>query len=113
MLDSDIAGGERINRIGIRRGGIRQYFDFVLTSRGFGKAKPDEAIFKEALLLGEARNPEDAAHVGDDLEKDVIGARKIGMHGILLSRFNSPKVPGETSIKSLEDLFASLSFVPQ
>jgi putative hydrolase of the HAD superfamily len=59
--------------------------DAVLTSRLHGKTKPHEAIFLRMLELLDVR-PEEAAMVGDTLEDDVEGARRVGMRAVLVDR---------------------------
>ena len=59
--------------------------DAVLTSHAHGKEKPHETIFRRMLeLLGV--EPEEAVMVGDTLEDDIEGARRIGMRAVLVDR---------------------------
>jgi putative hydrolase of the HAD superfamily len=63
--------------------GIRDRFDVILDSARVGVEKPDPAIFRAALTtLGVA--PEEALHVGDLYDVDVVGARAAGIEAILL-----------------------------
>jgi putative hydrolase of the HAD superfamily len=65
--------------------GLRRQLDAVVSSGAFGVAKPDPAIFLEALRrVGIA--PEHALHVGDSLVDDVQGARAAGVEPVLLAR---------------------------
>ena len=64
---------------------IKKYFDFVLISALFGKAKPHRDIFSEALRLSGVR-PNEALHVGDSLEDDVQGAMESGIRALWLNR---------------------------
>jgi putative hydrolase of the HAD superfamily len=59
--------------------------DAVLTSRLHGKTKPHEGIFLRMLELLGVR-PEEAAMVGDTVEDDIEGARKVGMRAVLVDR---------------------------
>jgi HAD superfamily hydrolase (TIGR01458 family) len=45
--------------------------------------KPSRAYFESALVALDAR-PEDAVMVGDDVESDVGGAKRLGMRGVLV-----------------------------
>ncbi len=57
----------------------------VVISGEFGKAKPDPAIFEEALReLG--KSPDDTVFVGDSPASDIEGARKVGMHTAWLAQ---------------------------
>jgi putative hydrolase of the HAD superfamily len=59
--------------------GIGQYFDFVVTAASAGHAKPSPEIFTAALDEA-AVAAHEALHVGDDPERDVRGAARVGMH---------------------------------
>lgn len=64
---------------------IKKYFDFMLISALYGKAKPHQDIFSEALrLAGVSAN--EALHVGDSLEDDVQGAMSSGIRALWLNR---------------------------
>ncbi|XP_037654249.1 haloacid dehalogenase-like hydrolase domain-containing protein 3 [Choloepus didactylus] len=64
--------------------GLREHFDFVLTSEAAGWPKPDPRIFLEALRLAHLE-PDMVAHVGDSYRCDYQGARAVGMHGFLVT----------------------------
>ena len=85
--------------------GISSYIDCVATSGMAGAAKPDRALFKYALDLIDA-NPEQAVHIGDDYEGDVLGAINAGMVPIFIDREQKARIEDETitSITSLEEL---------
>lgn len=58
--------------------GIGHYFDFVVTAARAGAAKPSPQIFMTALDEAGVAATE-ALHVGDDPERDVVGAAQVGM----------------------------------
>ncbi|KAI5788393.1 HAD-like domain-containing protein [Geopyxis carbonaria] len=69
---------------------IDHLFDFVTLSYEVGYEKPDRRIFDAASRAGERvvkLNPwdkwEDRLHIGDDIVKDVRGARNAGWRGLL------------------------------
>lgn len=64
--------------------GIGQYFDFVVTAAEAGAPKPDARIFHLALAKAGAR-AQDTVHVGDDPERDVIGAGAVGMRTVWIN----------------------------
>ena len=64
---------------------IKKYFDFMLISALYGKAKPHRDIFLEALRLAGVQANE-ALHVGDSLEDDVQGAMTSGIRALWLNR---------------------------
>ena len=60
-------------------------FSVIVTSAGVGACKPDPVVFLHALeSLG--LDAGSVLHVGDDLESDALGARRAGLHGVLLDR---------------------------
>jgi FMN hydrolase / 5-amino-6-(5-phospho-D-ribitylamino)uracil phosphatase len=69
--------------------GLRAHVDFALISGEFGIAKPDPAIFQEALRLAGAC-AEDALFIGDSPEFDVAGARASGIRSVWVNRTGSP-----------------------
>ena len=64
--------------------GISSYFNFFLTSAEIGVCKPDPAIFEAAIDQANC-NPENIVHVGDDPERDVRGAARMGMRTIWIN----------------------------
>ncbi len=73
-----------------------QYFEFSLKSQDFPRAKPDPAMFKEAISrLG--IHPSECLHVGDDILHDVEGAKSIGMQA---AWFNRNNYPSDSQIKA-------------
>lgn len=62
---------------------LLQYFDFLVTSVEAKHEKPAPEIFRYALRKAGV-NASEAAHVGDDVNTDYFGARKVGMHSFLL-----------------------------
>lgn len=65
--------------------GLADYFDTIIASEAVGASKPHPEIFLRGLTaLGCA--PANAVHVGDDYWADVVGARSIGIHPVLLDR---------------------------
>jgi putative hydrolase of the HAD superfamily len=65
--------------------GLGPYLDFILASAVVGVAKPHPKIFQEALRRARVP-PEEALHVGDSVEDDVLGARGAGIQAIFLDR---------------------------
>jgi HAD superfamily hydrolase (TIGR01509 family) len=66
--------------------GLREHLDGVVDSAVVGSEKPDAAIFHHALDLVGAR-PERTLHVGDLYDVDVLGARRAGLHALLLDPY--------------------------
>jgi len=72
---------------GLASVGLREYFHAVVDSTRVGFEKPDPRIFTHALdLVGsEAAR---TLHVGDMAYADVVGARRAGVHVVLLDPYS-------------------------
>jgi putative hydrolase of the HAD superfamily len=64
---------------------LMHLFDVVAFSADLGVEKPDPAIFLEAIRKAGVE-PERAAHIGDNYEEDVQGARSANVKVVLLDR---------------------------
>lgn len=80
--------------------GLGALLDGVLTSAQAGARKPAPEIFHQALRLAGEVSPDQALHVGDDLQADYEGARAAGLRALLLAR-DGPPPPGIDSIPDL------------
>lgn len=67
--------------------GIGEYIDVTVTSGEIGVDKPDPRIFQAALKRAGVKAAE-AVLVGDQYKNDILGARGVGMKGILIDRHN-------------------------
>jgi HAD superfamily hydrolase (TIGR01509 family) len=67
--------------------GLRPYLSAVIDSKIAGYEKPDPRIFAHALEICGAR-AEHTLHVGDIYQADVTGARRAGIHAVLLDPFD-------------------------
>ncbi|XP_069984249.1 haloacid dehalogenase-like hydrolase domain-containing protein 3 isoform X2 [Penaeus vannamei] len=106
---------DRLDEI-LRQLGVRHYFDFVLCSYNVKVAKPDPEIFQHALVAAGGKiKPSEALHIGDDLQRDYLGARASGWQSFLV-RNNYPLicekgavVPDQTSMfTSLQELLPAI-----
>ena len=84
--------------------GLTPLLDGALSSAEVGAPKPDPRIFTRALALAGA-GPEEALHVGDDVQADVGGARAAGLEPVLIDREGGLEAPpGVRRISSLAEL---------
>jgi HAD superfamily hydrolase (TIGR01549 family) len=93
--------------------GILKLFDSITTSEEVGVRKPSSKIFRVALKKAQC-NPENALYVGDNIERDILGAKAVGMIPIL---FSSSLIRETTKsdiikIKSLSKLHSLISKLP-
>ena len=86
---------EKLLRLGVDR-----YIDFMVSSEEAGREKPHPSIYLTALHKARIP-PEDAVMVGDDIEKDVLGAKDVGITGVL---FGSEDPRADYSITKFEEL---------
>ena len=93
--------------IGILEGlGPAHWFEHIFVSSRVGYAKPDRQIFHTALERYGVQAG-DALHVGDSEEKDLLGANKAGLKGVLVERNGASKSnlsPRITSLRSILSL---------
>ena len=68
-----------------QRIGLAPYLDFYVSSAEAGAEKPHAAVFLAALEKA-AVAPGEVVHVGDQHRSDVVGARSVGIHPVLLDR---------------------------
>jgi HAD superfamily hydrolase (TIGR01549 family) len=75
----------------LRRSGLESRFESMTISGEVGVAKPEPAIFEQALIsLGV--DPGEAVYVGNNFASDVVGAHAAGLRSVWLRH------PGATSI---------------
>lgn len=74
-------GSSEVQRKKIERFKLASLFDCIIIEGEFGVGKPDERIFVHTLENLDV-SPAEAWMVGDDLERDVAGAQKVGIYGI-------------------------------
>lgn len=89
----------------LERTGLAPLLDGVVSSAAAGAAKPAPQLFEAALeLVGAA--PAEALHVGDRPDKDVEGARALGMEAVLIARDAPPPLlpDGVPVINTLAEL---------
>lgn len=87
-----------------QRLGLASHLDFKVSSEEAGIEKPHPDIFKAALMkIGAA--PEEVVHVGDQVRSDVMGAKDVGMHAVLIDRSGySPETVDCPTIASMSEL---------
>ncbi len=97
----------------VRELNLQQFFDSVTISSLAGSAKPASKIFTYAMEQHMLESTE-VLHVGDHPIEDVEGARKAGLHAVLIGRFgmvsyDAHRLPSLVSLLDLPLLQASFS----
>lgn len=86
---------------------LQPYLDVCLTSVDVGYRKPHPAGY-ERLLHFFNMPPEKVVFVGDE-EKDIVGANRVGMVSVLISRSGTPPDYGQThTIRALSDILTMI-----
>jgi len=101
-------GDERIHRI-LKQLGIYDHFDFVLSSAETGLEKPRAQAYVRCLEVAGIKEPSEAVYIGDDVEKDFLGPRRLGMHSINILPNKPVIVPDDSHVDSLNSLKTVLS----
>jgi putative hydrolase of the HAD superfamily len=81
--------------------GILKYFKTVITAEKTKLSKPNREIFNIAIDYVKLK-PNQCAYIGDNLEKDAIGAKNSGMIGIWLNRKSIKQIHNVMEITSLD-----------
>jgi putative hydrolase of the HAD superfamily len=87
----------------LERVGLTERVDAIVTSAEVGARKPAGAIFALGLELAGVR-PEEALHVGDSVDDDILGARAAGITPVLIRRDGGPGPAGVRTVRSLIEL---------
>jgi putative hydrolase of the HAD superfamily len=95
----------------LHRVGLLGYFDPIVVSGDHGYRKPDRRLF-QAALDGMNVAPGNAMYVGNDMHRDIFGAREAGLTTVMFDSDQGKKayrdcVPDYT-ITDLRDLLAIL-----
>ena len=78
-----------------------KYADFIVTSEEAGVEKPDRRIFELAMMKLN-KKPTEVCMIGDNYEKDAVGAISLGIHTFWLNRDNK-KFPSHSLITEFKD----------
>jgi putative hydrolase of the HAD superfamily len=93
VISNTVGSGDAELAEALERAGIRPLIDALVTSRDFGAAKPDPAIYAEgARRLGVPL--EATVMVGDRLDTDVAGALRAGIPAVWLRHAGAIPIPG-------------------
>ena len=85
VLSNAAESDAQLMKKAFERAGIDQHFHCFYTSKELGAAKPDLMFFRQALQLLGAKACE-AIMIGNDYRKDIVPAKEVGMHTVLISR---------------------------
>lgn len=88
-----------------QRLGIAEYFDAIVASHDarVRSEKPDSHIFNYALKAVGV-SAEEAVHIGDTYEADIVGAQGVGIRPVLLDRDGTQAGRWHETIQNLTEL---------
>lgn len=87
--------------------GISSLIDAVVTSEEIGIEKPDPKMFK-AVLRKLGLNEDETIMVGDDFQKDILGASRIGIKAVW---YNPKGLPSESGCEYFQIKSFSQNFI--
>jgi putative hydrolase of the HAD superfamily len=92
-----VTDAQQVNARGeLHQVGLLDYFDPIVVSGDHRFRKPDPRLFRYALdALGVAA--EDAVHVGNDMHRDIFGARNLGIRTIMFDSDQGTKEHPDTT----------------
>lgn len=61
-----------------------EFFDVVIGLEDTGKLKPSAIPFRKALKMMKLK-PEEVIFIGDNPQRDILGAKKVGMKTVLFN----------------------------
>ena len=103
IISNTVGSGDKELDEALDKAGLRGYIDGLVTSRDFGHAKPDAAIFVEgARRLGVSLAA--TCMVGDRLDTDIAGALNAGIPAIWLKHPGAVVVAGITPTAVISQL---------
>jgi putative hydrolase of the HAD superfamily len=93
--------------------GLDKLMDHIIISSFVGYEKPDRRIFEYALTESKTL-PEDAYHIGDSFQEDIVGALNVGINPIFIKRdkeFGINESWDKIKVKVVKDLRAIIDFI--
>lgn len=92
----------------LQRLGLTGVFQKIVTSEECGEEKPSPKMFQDILQkLG--ASPKEAVMIGDNYQRDILGAMRFGMRAILFGE-KHPEVPSAMNFAELRTLLESPEF---
>ena len=104
-------GAEDIQRSKIDGAGLSEYFDTIVITGALGVGKPHPRSYMAALEALSA-GPAETAMVGNNLERDIQGAKKAGLFTVWLNRGDAVRhdnIRPDVEIRHLTDIREALT----
>lgn len=87
----------------VRKTPLGGFFDFAFKAEDVGAAKPETALFEQAVKASGV-SPREMVHVGDSHDHDVAGAHRAGVRSIWLSTSKQGSRLADRVIGCLDEL---------
>ena len=84
----------------LKKAGIYDYFEKIYISECIGYNKPDKEFFEYIIQDIKDDNTKEYIMIGDRYDTDIMGAKKVGIDGILLSKEKKDCI----TISSIKDI---------
>ncbi|MCD6573286.1 MAG: HAD-IA family hydrolase [Thermoplasmata archaeon] len=89
--------------------GILEYIDALITSEELDVEKPNALLFRKMLNYLSVNDSSNAVMVGDDLKRDIAGAKKIGINTIWVTNYSAQKnvkicITPDIVVKSVDEI---------
>jgi HAD superfamily hydrolase (TIGR01509 family) len=99
-------------RAALRRVGLADYFEIIVSSADLGVGKPDPAYYHAVMAICGC-TPGEAVMVGDTFDKDVAGAKRIGLRAVWYNWKDAALPPDssylpDATIRDLSELDAAI-----
>ncbi len=96
--------------------GLGNYFTSIVVSGDFGYRKPDPRLFKKALEVMKV-SPEQTIYTGNDMYRDVFGAKQVGIKTVFFqTQFGTkhyPNVEADYIIYHFAQLLDAVKFLKE
>ena len=98
ITNMDIAGNILIKKLG-----LEDFLQFIVTSLESGSEKPDSKIFLESIKRANI-DPSESLYIGDQIESDYLGSQNVGMFPVLIDRYSYYQDFSGVKIKNLDEI---------
>lgn len=87
----------------IKKLGLDRFFSFAINAEQLTRAKPHPEPFLAVLNEFDCQ-PEQCIHIGDDIENDIRGAQRVGLHTVWMNIAAQPWPGGEPPSQEIQEL---------
>jgi putative hydrolase of the HAD superfamily len=111
-------GDAREQRWKIERCELARFFRAIVIEGEVGAGKPDAVVYERALASLGVTAGADVWMVGDNLEFDVAGSQRLGLHGVWIDRAGSGLPPAasvrpDRIVRALDEVAAAATLTPR